>query len=285
MTELFKIENIGTDIGYTRSIRYLFLVIPFFILNTNLQAQKSQKSFELELHAIDKKTKFIKEKLTYQTKHNSKNSIQNELKSIVANLQNQFYLTASLDSVTIQDSTYHAFLFVGQQFKWASLLNGNIDQEILDAVGFKTKFYQKKLVDIQAIHQLKQDILTYTENNGYPFARVWLDSLTFDKDRISAKINIDKKQLITFNKLDIEGDLAISKGYLKNYLGIKEGELYNESILKQVKSRIIALPFVKEKKSGFWGPKVSHRLDISIPCRNLSSRGHQLGWRHVLSRK
>ena len=249
MAELFKIENIGTDIGYTRSIRYLFLFIPFFILNTNLQAQKSQKSFELELHAIDKKTKFIKEKLTYQTKHNSKNSIQNELKSIVANLQDQFYLTASLDSVTIQDSTYHAFLFVGQPFKWASLLNGNIDQEILDAVGFKTKFYQKKLVDIQAIHQLKQDILTYTENNGYPFARVWLDSLTFDKDRISAKINIDKKQLITFNKLDIEGDLAISKGYLKNYLGIKEGELYNESILKQVKSRIIALPFVKEKRS------------------------------------
>jgi outer membrane protein assembly factor BamA len=224
-------------------MKYLFLI---FLLNTSLQAQKS---FDLELNPIDQEVKFIKEKLTYRTKHISKKSIQNELKSIIENLHAQFYLTANIDSLTIQDSTYKAFIFVGQQFKWANLVNGNIEQEILDAVGFKTKFYQKKSVDIQVINQLKQDILTYTENNGYPFARVWLDSLTFDEDRISAKLNIDKKQLITFDKLEIEGEIAISKGYLKNYLGIKEGELYNESLLKQVKSRIIALPFVKEKRS------------------------------------
>ncbi len=247
MSKIFKIfKNINSVVGYPKSAAKLLLFIIFFILTTSIQAQKS---FELALKPIDKEIKFIKDKLTYRTKHTSKNSIQNELKSIIENLHSQFYLTASIDSLIIQDSTYHVFIFVGEPFKWASLVNGNVEQEILDAVGFKTKFYQKKSVDIQVINQLKQDILTYTENNGYPFARVWLDRLTFDEDKVSAKLNIEKKQLITFDKLDIEGEIAISKGYLKNYLGIKEGELYNESLLKQIRSRIIALPFVKEKRS------------------------------------
>lgn len=248
MNKSFKIKeckNLGIR-RYIKGLRYLFLFIFLFTLNTSLQAQKS---FELQVNSIDQDAKFIKEKLAYRIKHSSTNSIQNELKSIVANLHAQFYLTASIDSVTVQDSTYQAFVYIGQQFKWANLVSGNIDQNILDAVGFKTKFYQKKSVDIQVINQLKRDILTYTENNGYPFARVWLDSLTFNEDEVSAKLNLDKKQLITFDELAIEGEVAISKGYLKNYLGIKKGELYNESLLKQVRSRIVALPFVKEKRS------------------------------------
>ena len=97
-------------------MKYLFLI---FLLNTSLQAQKS---FDLELNPIDQEVKFIKEKLTYRTKHISKKSIQNELKSIIENLHAQFYLTANIDSLTIQDSTYKAFIFVGQQFKWANLV-------------------------------------------------------------------------------------------------------------------------------------------------------------------
>ena len=176
MGKLFKILK-NSDIGYLKGIRYLALFILFIILNTNLQAQKT---FQLELHPIDKEAKFLKEKLTYETKHNSKNSIQNELRTIIKNLHEQFYSTASIDNLSIQDSTYKAFVYIGEQFKWASLVNGNVDQEILDAVGFKTKFYQKKSVDIQVVNQLKQDILTYTENNGYPFARVWLDEIVIE---------------------------------------------------------------------------------------------------------
>ena len=246
MRKVFKLKNINLGIGHLKDVRYLFLFLFLIILTTNIQAQQS---FQLELNPTNKESNFTKEKINYKIKHNSKNGIQNELKSIIENLHAQFYLTASIDSLIVQDSTYKAFLFVGEQFKWANLVNGNVDQEILDAVGFKAKFYQKKSVDIQVINQLKRDILTYTENNGYPFARVWLDSLTFDKDKVSANVNLDKKKLITFDELEIEGEVAISKGYLKNYLGIKEGELYNESLLKQVRSRIIALPFVKEKRS------------------------------------
>jgi outer membrane translocation and assembly module TamA len=273
MSELFKMRK-GLKRGEgIQSFRYLFVFLFFCVLNIHLQAQKK---FTLDIQPTDKDSLykpplFFKENFPYKNQHLSKSSIQKELAGIIEKMHNQFYLTASIDSLILKDSTYQAFLHCGATFKWANLENGNIDQTILDAVGFKTKFYQKKPVDIKLVNQLKQDVLTYAENNGYPFARIWLDDLTFEGDKVSAKIYLDKKQLMTFDELAIEGEAPISRTYLVNYLGIKKGELYSESLLKQVRSRISALPFVKEKRSLaviFSGDKA--KVTLFLEKRNAS---------------
>ena len=208
----------------------------------------AQKSYHLQLHALDKDSLFIKEKLDYTTIHSDSLSVLLELRQILNQLQQKAYWEASVDGWLIQDSLYQVWLHIGKSYQWAKLKNGNVEQSFLNQVGFRERLYENKVFDYKKVLELQEALLQYAENNGYPFAKVCLDSIQIQEGIVTAQLMMEKNQLVFIKDIQIEGTANISEVYLMNYLGLKKGTPFSREKVAKIKNRIKELPFLKESK-------------------------------------
>ncbi len=188
------------------------------------------------------------------------------LQTILTSLRNDAYLTASIDTVIWRDTVAQAILETGKQYEWTSLENGNVESVFLEQVGFRERLLDGKPFRYTKLVQIQEKLLNYAENNGYPFASVWLDDIVIEEGKIGAKIFMQKNRLIFFDKIKIQGDAKITTRYLENYLGIKNGELYSRDKILKIKSRLRELPFVIEKQNAtvsFAGDQATINLFIN----------------------
>ena len=222
-----------------------FLCIVIFLFPLVLSAQDSLR---LDIICLDKNDNFLKKNINYTNKNqNSANLIQS-LNKILLQLQDKGYLAASIDSLTVSDSLYTAHLYAGDVYEWASLENGNIPDVFLDKIGFKTRFYSGQPFHYRELKNLQEKLLSYAENNGFPFAQIWLDSIRISDNEIAAHLYMKRNQPIVFEAISVETDAKISENYLSGYLGIKPGEVYEESKVKKISSRVRELAFLTEER-------------------------------------
>ncbi len=207
----------------------------------------SQTTYLLDIQPLDKEISFLTEKINYQTNFADSLSLKSELKQILLRLHNQAYLEASVDELHNQDSVFIAYMHFGDKYQWANLKNGNVEAVFLSQVGFFERLYQNKLFEYYELAALQEKLLEYAENNGYPFANIWLDSISISENKIDAQLFMNKGKLVLIDSLNVKGDVKISNTYLKNYLGIKEGALYSKKKILQIRDRLRELPFLKEK--------------------------------------
>ncbi len=171
------------------------------------------------------------------------------MQSLMGELYNHGYLQATFQEFSHDSTKLKATLFIGSLWEWASLKNGNVDDIILNRIGFKERLYEDKPFQPQQIHQLTESILGYCENNGYPFATVYLDSISIRDQKLSAKVFLSKNQLVTLDSLSIVGDAKIAKPYLASYIGFHFPSIYKEDLIMRISSRIRELPFCSEAKA------------------------------------
>ena len=95
---------------------------------------------------------------------------------------------------------------------------------------------------------MNKKILKNCENKGFPFASVSFDSIEINNQQFSASLSVDKNRFITIDSIIIKGSSAVAPVYLYNYIGIFPGDLYNETQIRRISSRLLELPFVKEAK-------------------------------------
>lgn len=207
-------------------------------------------SLSLQLHVIDESQKNILNTIDYNTQYSQIETLQQALQQVITDLQRQAFLTASIDSVSRKGNEFEAFLYIGEKYYWANLNTTAIDELLLAKIGFRAKQYQNSLLDYQSIVKLKDDILTYCEDNGYPFASVKLSKINIDNGQITAKLVLDKGPLIVIHSIELVAPLPnLSIGFLENYLGIKAGDLYSERKIKAIRKRLQELSFVKERQN------------------------------------
>ena len=189
-----------------------------------------------------------------------------ELQTIITNLRNDAYLAASIDTVIWRDTIAQVTLETGAQYEWTSLENGNVESVFLEQVGFRERLLDGKPFRYTQLVKIQEKLLNYAENNGYPFASVWLDDIVIEDGKIGAKIFMQKNKLIFFDKIKIQGNAKITTRYLENYLGIRNGELYSREKILKIKSRLRELPFVTEKQNAtvsFTGDQATINLFVN----------------------
>jgi len=211
----------------------------------NLSA-KAQHKIALKVDVIDNHS-FVKN-LKIKPFYDSKQAIEEELNNIISSFRSSGYLLADIESVDYDSLLCSASLRSGAKYKWAHLSKGNVDDDLLAAIGFNERMYVNAIFTPKEVSSLMEKILTYCDNNGYPFARIKLDSVVIQDNAISAQLKIIKHRLIKIDSFLIIGNANIKKRYLYRYLHIKEGDLYNEQQIKQIEQRIRQLPFVKQTK-------------------------------------
>ncbi|MDF2435766.1 MAG: hypothetical protein K0Q95_142 [Bacteroidota bacterium] len=221
----------------------LGLVLLFSSLCFLVKAQ----NYELSVRSVGDEA--LLKKIKYQETFPSKLARDKELRSILSTCYDNAYLTASYDSIVVDSLKAIAYLNFGAQYKWATLKNGNVDEGVLSEIGFREKLYNNRPLKYKEVKRIRERIVRYYENNGFPFAEVHLDSVIINGDRISAMLFMEKNNEVKIDSVVIRGNAKIAPVYIYNYLGIKPGSRYDESKLEKVNTRLRELPFVTLKKT------------------------------------
>lgn len=227
-------------------MRYWIFIL--FLLNGFWGAAQTPEKLSLKLLPVDQPLERIEGQIEYETVFADTLAVIQQLQSIIGQLHSQAFLEASVDTLVRQDSLFTAILHIGPAYEWTSLENGNLDEAFLDQTGFRSRLYQSKPFNRQQLEMQLDALLEYAENHGYPFAAVWIDSLSWKSDAVAGKLYMDKGPLVVFDTLSVKGSATLSKAYLASYLGIREGQAYNRSKVLQVRERLRELPFVRAGK-------------------------------------
>lgn len=172
-----------------------------------------------------------------------------KVNQIIQFLASQSYLTATVNTIVFKDSVCDVSVYMGSSYKWITLLEGNVTEDVLTASGWRQNLFYNKIFSHHSYAQKANQMLAYLEQNGYPFAQIKLDSIVLQNDGISAQLNLDKGDLVKFDTVEIIGDANIKSWYVAKYLGIKKDGLYNEQLLKRIDARLSQLPYIQITRS------------------------------------
>lgn len=222
---------------------FRWLPVVFLFLNTNTQAQTKTEDFLISYHFVDKDSSFKPEGVVLQSTFTNEIEVSKFLSKLPSLMQARGYALFSIDSTWKNFNVLHVSMYVGNSYNWLSLTPKDVDVPALDGSGFTINPFTKKLFKLNEWQNLQQRLLTYYENNGYPFAKVYLDSVQIINQNISALLKVDKGVLYHLDSIRVIGKLKIGKKFLQQYLGIENGSLYNKQILAKVDKKIKELPY------------------------------------------
>lgn len=155
------------------------------------------------------------------------------------------FLTFSIDSIRESKNVWVAYLRFGSPYRWAQLRRGNLEDDILGQVRYRDKIFFERPFNPTHTAALFENILTYCENNGYPFASVRLDSISMNDESIDAAINLTKNKLIFVDSVSIRGSSKTHHTFFQNHLGLKPGMLYRERTIQRVDGILQDIAFVQ----------------------------------------
>lgn len=220
----------------------------FFLLLFFPGILHGQKAYTLKIEETGNEG--VLKHLKYTTNFPNITEREKELRNVLVTLWNDAYLAARYDSIMQDSLSLTAYLSPGEKHKWAKVRKGNVDDDILSDIGFREKIWRNRPLRFNEAARLQEDILTWCENHGYPFASVRLDSVVFENDQtLSAKLHLDKNRYTKIDSIVLKGNLKLSKPYLYNYIGISPGDPYDESKLRAVSKRLRELPFARETQA------------------------------------
>ncbi len=228
----------------------------------------AQEGLTLRLLPLDADSAEISELMTLPTRYPDSVALIDGLRKAVDELHARAYLEASVDTLVRKDTTFVAFLHLGPAYRWARLAPGNIEQAFLEKSGFRERLYRNQRFSFAEVRALQEELLTYAENHGYPFARTWLDGIRIEGETVSARLRMDKNYLVLLEELAVSGDVKISQAYLSNYLGLRPGSPYDQSRILRVRDRLRELPFLKARQD----PTVTFEGDRATVNLNLERK-------------
>ncbi|MCE7921535.1 MAG: hypothetical protein DYG98_00605 [Haliscomenobacteraceae bacterium CHB4] len=170
-------------------------------------------------------------------------------RDLLRHFRQKSFLAASIDSLRQSEirNQQSAIFYSGPEMRWVHLrpANGEND-DWLKAAGFREKQFAEKPLRYEMLLKLQEDILEQAGNNGYPFARVWLDSIEVQPDgRVSAVLQIERGRFFIFKQLRINGNVKLPSAYLPNYLGLKTGDPYSRARVLRIREQMRTLLFLE----------------------------------------
>jgi outer membrane protein assembly factor BamA len=221
----------------------LLILLCFALISQVLLAQKN---YSLNYLPADRTEADLFKIYSFENRFNSKSACISYVNKLPALLRAKGYATASVDSATYDSLSATIKIFIGKQYRWAYMDASLIDKKILSETGWSDKAFNKQLMDFDRIGFWQERLLNYMENNGYPFAKVEMDSVRIEDDKVYARMRIEKGPLYKIDSMRVFGNLKISKNFLQRYLSIPDGSIYKKDKLQLISRRLMELPYLQE---------------------------------------
>jgi len=206
----------------------------------------AQKECTLNIQQIDSTISI--NTLQLQTTFTSKTKCIEYVHRLPQLLMTKGYISASVDSVWEDSSSVSILLFTGKKYKWDSLHVDEKDWPLLNNLGYSRSSFNNKPFDQQKVNVVYNQLLDYFSNIGYPFAKIFLDSVRVNDNSISASLKIERGELYHIDTINIYGNAKLTKNFVTHYLGIDEKSVYQQSKIDKINSRFAELMFVQQSQ-------------------------------------
>lgn len=206
----------------------------------------SSQAQNVTLQLLDTRESKVLSKLDYRRKFSNKQDAYKELENVIKTLQFQGYLLAEVDTTYGDSLKVFARVSEHQLFRSARLGIGNLNPVLASKLGISEKLYLNKPYRYREVAKTIDKIISYYENNGYPFASVKLDSLQITENTLSAVLNVQKNKLYKIDSIKVVGSARVNENFLNRYLQVKENMLYDEAVFLGISRKLKQLPFVVE---------------------------------------
>jgi outer membrane protein assembly factor BamA len=211
-------------------------------------ASVAQSNYRLQIQPVDKDSAYLYNVLGLPQQFSSRMACMEYVSRLPAQLQSKGYLTVSVDSLHYDSAHAVMRLYVGEPYRWAMLDAAGVDKAVLNAIGWRETIFSGKPMDMAQVQLWQQRLLEYLENNGYPFARVYLDSVQIQNKGVTAQLKVEKGPLYRIDSIRVFGEVKVSNNFLQRYLDIASGSLYSRQKLQRVSRKIRELPYMEEEK-------------------------------------
>ena len=224
-----------------------YILIPFniLILTCICMEVKGQRPYSLEITRVDS-VLYSGEGLSIKTTFSSKPACIQYVQQLPSLLAAKGFMASSIDSLWEDSIHVHIRLFVGEKYTWNSLLIDDNYWPVLHQLGYQKSTFYSKPFDPEKVKILYDRLLDYYAREGYPFAKLRLDSIRINSGMVSAKLQIDKAGEYRIDSIAIKGTLKLSRFFLQKYLDITDHSLYNLSKLEKINQRLLELPYVQQ---------------------------------------
>src|SRR5882762_3239470 len=133
--------------------------------------------YRLHIFYVDRDSLSIQKKLGLETAFKSRETCTEYIYNMPALLQAKGFMTVSVDSVHYDSADAAVRLYVGNAYRWAYINTRKIEPALLSAVSWNERSFSHRSLDFRQFQARQQMLLDYLENNGYPFAKISLDSI------------------------------------------------------------------------------------------------------------
>ena len=205
----------------------------------------AQKECKLIVKHIDSSENLIND-LQFPLAFSTKDKCIDYVKQLPQLLMTKGYISASVDSVWEDSSSVQLLLFTGKKYRWDSLHVDEKDWPLLNQLGYNHSSFNSKPFDQQKVNVIYNQLLDYFASNGYPFSKIYLDSIVLNNGLISAKLYIDKGVLYHIDTIIVNGNIRLSKNFITRYLDIQEHSVYQQNKLDKIDSRLAELSFLQQ---------------------------------------
>ncbi|NOQ26380.1 MAG: hypothetical protein GQ564_13555 [Bacteroidales bacterium] len=183
---------------------------------------------------------------SYENFKGDSTEIQQKLKLLLNDLQENGYLSVSIDSVRFDSINVFTDIYIGEQYYWSRLDFSNLESGLLDELNLEEN--NNNTVNLNELYNVKSEILSYYENSGYPFVKVKLSAFEIDSSLLNATLEVEKGDFYKIDSIIIKGDPRISSNYIKRILQIGNNTAFNQEKINAISKKISDLKFLKEIK-------------------------------------
>ncbi len=220
-----------------------FIGLFFFAFSFNLLSQNNSYK---AIFRNDSLNKDILKKIS-PAKNLTKDQLNKSLQKSLLDLYDLGYVAASFDSVVYRNDSALITFNLGFQYVVKNVDLSEINSLFLRSVGIRDKDFKNMPFNNKLISEAGLALIKYAENNGYPFAKVFISEINFKDGFTDIKLKMNEGPVIKIKDIVIHGDSKINAKYLHNYLGINVKDIYNEKIIANIDNRLRELAFLTLK--------------------------------------
>jgi outer membrane protein assembly factor BamA len=204
----------------------------------------AQNNYQLIITTVDKSTAGSSPINALKTTFPNKQQCIDYVKKIPSLLQAKGYISASIDTLKVGEKSASILLYIGEMYQLANLRVADKDAMFMQILG-----YNKSQLDLVQYQVFQEKLLEYFENNGFPFAKVQLDSIEIINKKINAALLIDRGIQYKIDSIRLFGNAKISHNYLYKYLNIEKGGIYKYETLDKINQRLLELPYLQQSQN------------------------------------
>lgn len=226
---------------------YIVFLLVFFLCNQLIFAQ--EKQFVLDITTVTQSNTesetLIKKYSAFQ---GDSTQVLNRLTELISDFQNNGYISASIDSVLFDSTFVNVQVFTGKHYSWGKLNIAGIEPDLVHSLKINPGNFQNQPIRLNEVNQMKEKIISYYENKGFPFIKVLINSTLVNDSTFAAKLDIDKGKHYLIDTILIKGDTKFSRNYLYHSLDIKPGDEFSQKKISTIETKFKDISFISQVK-------------------------------------